>query len=184
MKKFIYLLVLLACQNTFAQKLVDRAGKIHFFSEAPLENIEASNEQVLGALDLATGNVAVSMLMKGFHFEKSLMEEHFNENYIESDKYPKATFTGKISPAEMVKIKGLNGTLELPATGDLTLHGVTKPVTATVKFVGDGKKLLVETTFIIKIEEYKIKVPSMLISNIAEEVAVDAHFSFNLSENP
>lgn len=178
------LLVLLLANQAVAQKLIDKEGKIHFFSEAPLENIEASNNQVIGALDLTTGNVAVSMLMKGFHFEKSLMEEHFNENYIESDKYPKSTFTGKIGPADLEKVKNLQSELKINIKGDLTLHGVTKTIDALVTFVKSGAQLQVSTEFIIKIEEYKIKVPSMLISNIAEEVATDAHFTFTLDQKP
>ncbi|WP_421876816.1 hypothetical protein [Marinoscillum sp.] len=83
---------IVAFNQLIAQPLIDRKGKASFYSEAPLEDIEAWNEEVLGAIDLEKGTIAVSMFIKGFHFDNSLMEEHFNENYLESEKYPKATF--------------------------------------------------------------------------------------------
>src|SRR5690606_39483792 len=92
----IAMLVVLT-QPLLAQRYLDRAGRASFYSKAPLEDIEAHTDQALCVLDAASGEVAASMLMKSFQFEKALMQEHFNEKYVESDKYPKATFAGKIT---------------------------------------------------------------------------------------
>src|SRR4030042_6695880 len=79
-----------------AQKYMTKNGYIGFFSHTPLEDIKADNNQVASVLDISTGEIVFQVLIKSFHFEKTLMEEHFNENYMESDKFPKSTFTGKI----------------------------------------------------------------------------------------
>ena len=156
-------------------RLLDRAGKVRFYSEAPVENIEATTNQALGVLDTMTNKVAVSILMKGFHFEKALMEEHFNENYVESDKYPKATFTGTIM--DEVDL-GQPGTVEAKVQGEMTIHGVTNPVEAVIKFVITEEKMTATTTFMIKVADYKIKIPTVVVNNIAEEVEVTANFNF------
>src|SRR6478735_335077 len=87
------------CNSLRAQTFMTRQGQISFTSKTPLENINAVNNEVATALDLQTGDIAFAVLIRSFHFEKALMEEHFNENYMESDKMPKATFKGKISNA-------------------------------------------------------------------------------------
>ena len=100
MKMLVITLISLFVVTSKAQSqdvIVDKQGVAHFFSEAPLEDIEATNKKAIGAIDMKKGTVAVSMLIKNFHFDKSLMEEHFNENYLESEKYPKASFKGTIT---------------------------------------------------------------------------------------
>ena len=182
-KKIILLVLSLAIQTlVLAQsRLLDRAGNVRFFSEAPLENIEATTQQALGVLDIESNKVAVSILMKSFHFEKALMEEHFNENYVESDKYPKATFTGIITnPVDYSE----NGISEINVKGELTIHGETKPVSALTTFNVKDKMIEVKTKFIVKVAEYKIKIPSVVIDNIAEEVEVTASFKFKKEETP
>jgi hypothetical protein len=159
--------------------IVDHNGKASFFSEAPMENIEALNEKVLGAIDLDKGILAVSMLIKGFHFERSLMEEHFNENYLESDKYPKATFKGVISNFSELDFSK-NGSFEAEADGEIEIHGVKKPLKTMVKFDVVGSKLAAATAFEIKVAEFDIEVPRLVIKNIAEVVEVKASFNFSL----
>ena len=110
-----------------AQRYMDRAGRATFFSSAPLEDIEASSGQVVGVLDVQSGEIAASMLMRSFRFRKSLMQEHFNENYVESHKYPKATFKGKVTNIAEIdvtkdgrytfKIDGDNGGQPPPPNG-------------------------------------------------------------------
>lgn len=160
---------------TAQDRMIDRAGRVRFYSSAPLENIEAINDQALGVLDLRNHKVAVSILMKGFHFEKALMEEHFNENYVESDQYPKATFTGTLSsPVDYSK----TGKVEVPVKGEMTIHGVTKLVETMVELDINEARIVAQTVFILAVADYGIKIPSMVISNIAEQVEVTAHFSF------
>ena len=100
-KSGLIILLITISSNLLAQNtLIDKKGKASFFSEAPMEDIDATNNEVIGAIDLEKGVLAATMQIKGFHFDKSLMEEHFNENYLESDKYPKASFKGKIEKRE------------------------------------------------------------------------------------
>ena len=113
--------------------IVDKQGVAHFFSEAPLEDIEATNKKAIGAIDMKKGTVAVSMLIKNFHFDKSLMEEHFNENYLESEKYPKASFKGTIRDFSSIDFS-TSGTYTAIAEGELDIHGISKPLTSDVEF--------------------------------------------------
>ncbi|MEP4535209.1 MAG: YceI family protein [Cyclobacteriaceae bacterium] len=183
MKQIKTLLIILICLPAMsnAQRLMDRNGKVHFFSEAPLEDIEATNKQALAVLDLSNGKVAVSMLMKGFHFEKSLMEEHFNENYVESDKHPKASFSGQLEGFDASALDNITDSLQFPASGKMSIHGVTKDVETVVTFTPEGGKISVRTQFWVKVDDYDIDIPKMVISNIAEEVLVTAQFSFERS---
>ena len=93
----------IGCQSWAQKQYFTRQGYVSFFSHTPVEDIKADNNQVLSILDLETGEIAVTMLVKSFTFEKALMQEHFNENYVESDKYPKASFKGIITNLEAVK---------------------------------------------------------------------------------
>src|SRR6186997_2075554 len=99
MKKIIFCLLVSITANVtaYSQKYFTKNGLISFFSKAQLENIKADNNQVLSTIDVATGSIQFSVLINGFHFPKATMEEHFNEDYMESGKYPKATFKGKIT---------------------------------------------------------------------------------------
>ncbi len=175
----IFMLMLLYVVSVNAQDvLIDKGGVAHFYSEAPVENIEATNEKAIGAYNPKDGSVAVTMFMKDFHFEKSLMEEHFNENYIESDKYPKATFKGKLDS------KGLDlskpGTYMQTVGGELTIHGITKKLRTEVEFVVSKEEVQVNTLFKVALEDHDIEIPKIVIMNIAEVVDVDAHFNFSL----
>lgn len=169
-------LLLITSLMSYSQRLMDSKAYIRFFSEAPLEDIEAINEKGLGALDMSAGKVAVSMNMKDFHFEKSLMEEHFNENYIESDKYPKATFAGSIQNFDAKSFSNITDSLTQSVAGKLTIHGVTKDVVLPIVFKKEGDELIAKAEFIVKIEEYDVEVPTLLIKNIAEEVLVTTVF--------
>lgn len=157
--------------------LIDKEGVAHFFSEAPLEDIEATNEKAVGAIDLKKGTVAVSMLIKNFHFEKSLMEEHFNENYLESEKYPKASFKGKIVNFESIDFSK-TGTVTAKADGELEIHGVSRTITSEVTFEILENAIKANTVFKVALEDHKIKIPKLVIKNIAEVVDVDVSFNF------
>lgn len=145
------------------------AGIISFFSKSPLENIEAVNKKVTMVLKSTTGDIQFGVTMLNFKFAKPLMEEHFNENYVESEKYPTCIFKGKI--AETIDYSK-DGEYKVTTKGTMTLHGVSKeveiPGTLTVK----GSNILLDSKFKIKVADYNIKVPSMYVQNIAEEVDV------------
>lgn len=150
-------------------------GTVTFFSKAPLEDIEAKNEKSQSIINAATGEVAVKVPIKGFVFPNSLMQEHFNENYLESDKHPFATFKGKIN--ETIDWN-TNGAYPVTATGKLTIHGVERNQTIAGKMqIADGK-INLTTDFIVALADHQIKVPSVVFMNIAEKIAVSIWFAY------
>lgn len=162
--------------NLNAQRYFTREGRIKFFSEAPLENIEANTNKALCIVDLGKGQVAVDLLIKSFEFEKKLMQEHFNENYLESDKYPKATFKGEFDvPEDLLALK--EGTYTVDVSGTITIHGVSKPLQTSLDLVVSGEEINTEFEFTAKVEDHEIKIPNLVIDNIAEEILVSANFN-------
>ena len=174
---FTLITILFQAQLLIAQPLIDRAGKASFYSEAPLEDIEAVNETLLGAIDLDKGTLAVSMSIKGFHFDNSLMEEHFNENYLESDKYPKAQFSGKIKDFSNLDFSKA-GSFEAVVEGLIEIHGVKKTLKTIVRFESSADRLLANTQFDIVVDDFDVDIPKLVIKNIAEVVEVKASFNF------
>jgi hypothetical protein len=154
-----------------AQKYVTKNGFIRFYSDAPVEKIEATNRQVNAAMDILTGDFVFRVLMKSFTFEKALMQEHFNENYAESDKFPNATFLGKI-----INIKEVNtskdGLYPVTVEGKLTIHGETKQVSETGTFEVKEGKLIGKTRFSIDLSDYKITIPSAVVNNISKTIEI------------
>ena len=129
MKKWIIIVsALIMVLEVSAQRYITKNGHIKFYSETPMETIEANNQQVNSALDISTGDFVFKVLMKSFEFEKALMQEHFNENYVESDKYPNSTFKGKVLNITDYDFKS-NNSYDVIVEGDLSMHGVTKKIT-------------------------------------------------------
>lgn len=172
MKKSIFLVAAsLIAMSVSAQKYMTRTGKVTFFSSTPVENIEAFNNDMACILDGASGDLAFIVPIKSFKFEKALMQEHFNENYMESDKFPKAEFKGKLVDPKAVNLSK-DGTYNVKATGKLTIHGVEKqvdiPGTITVK----GNTVSMASKFNVKTADYNIKIPAVAASKIAESIEV------------
>lgn len=166
------LFMLLITSGIFAQgKYFTREGNVQFKSDASLEKIEAKNNKVSSAIDSKSGKVEFAVLIKSFHFEKALMQEHFNENYMESDKFPKATFAGNITNLKDINFSK-EGSYKATVKGKLTIHGVTKDVTSTgtVKVVKGG--INVSNTFKVALADYGIEIPSVVKDKIAKEVDV------------
>lgn len=173
MKKIIYpiALILFIVASSFTGKYITKNGKISFYSDAPLEKIEAKNSQVNAALDSQNGALLFKVLIKSFIFEKALMQEHFNENYLESDKFPTAIFKGKITNLKEVNF-AKEGSYAVNVIGKLTIHGVTKAVKTTGTIAIKGKGLNVKSKFNIKIADYGVKIPGAVTGKIAEEVEI------------
>lgn len=173
MTKLITVLLLIFTSITIAKAQLytgrSEASTISFFSKSPLEDIYAINKKTTIVLKTTTNDIQFGVPMISFKFRKSLMEEHFNENYAESAKYPICTFKGKIN--EQIDYTK-DGEYKVSAKGTLNLHGVTKelesPGTLTIK----GNEIVITTTFKIKVADYNIKVPSLYVRNIAEVVDV------------
>lgn len=183
MKNILFiLLTIYSIHGTAQNRYITKNGHIQFFSEAPLENIEAHNHQVAGILDLAKNEVAISLLIKAFKFDKSLMEEHFNENYLESDKFPKAVFIGSFQGKEIID-PNKNGLYPVSINGKLTLHGVTRELQTTGIIEVVKNQLIAKTKFQISIKDYNIDVPTLVIKNIAEVVDVTVELPFTFQKN-
>ncbi len=155
--------------------MITRSGEIKFEASMPsFEEIAAKNNTVSCLFDTATGEIAVLALVKGFRFKIPLMEEHFNENYIESDQFPKATFKGNVINFVASKVTATKTTFDVE--GDLTLHGVTKKIKSKMTFLQSGDKLIASCTFKVKPSDYNIKIPSVVKSKIAESVEIALKF--------
>ena len=153
------------------QKFITKNGYIGFFSHTPMEDIKGDNNQVASVLDISTGDMVFQALVKSFHFEKALMEEHFNENYMESDKFPKSTFRGKITNLSSVDFNK-PGKYDVTVEGDLNMHDVTNKVTVkgTVEVVQGG--VTASSKFNVVPEDYKISIPGVVRDNIAKTLEV------------
>lgn len=176
--RFLLLCLLLVMSGGQAQsRYFTRSGNISFFSEEIIENIEAHNKQVSSFLDVTTGKVVFSVPMKAFIFKKALMQEHFNENYIESHKFPKSTFKGAIE-----NIKGVNlqqdGVYKVKVAGQLTLHGVAKPITADGILEVKGGRIGARSVFEVKPEDYAIEIPLLVRNHIAKIIQVKVNLFY------
>lgn len=169
-----FLLIAFLINQSYAQKYLTKNGHIKFFSSAPLENIEAHNRQVNAALDVSTGEFVFRVLIKSFEFEKALMQEHFNENYMESHKFPNATFTGKVINIKEIDL-AKDGTYPVEVEGKLTIHGVTKDIKEKGTFTIKDGVIHGFSKFYVRVADYDIKIPKAVVNNIAEviEVTVD-----------
>jgi hypothetical protein len=171
-----YLLSLLICvcvlSKANAQIFLTRNATISFFSSTPMEDIKAVNNQSAAAIDVSKKNLAFNCLLKGFRFPKALMQDHFNENYVESDKYPQASFNGNYTGDIDVS---KNGSYNVTASGDLKLHGVTKKISvpATIE-VKDGE-LIAKSNFKVSPADFNIDIPSLVRDKIEKQIAVSVN---------
>ncbi|MDB5253594.1 MAG: YceI family protein [Flaviaesturariibacter sp.] len=160
-----------SCLTATAQRYFTKSGHIDFSSKAALENIRAVNKSVTCVLDTKTGAVQFSVLMKGFSFEKALMQEHFNENYVESDKFPKAEFRGTITNNGEIDYSK-PGSYTVNVKGLLTIHGVTKPVeTSGTIQVGDGA-IQASASFQVLVSDYRISIPAVVRDNVSNTIRI------------
>lgn len=177
MKKTILLLVYITTTLTWSQILISNKSEIHFFSSTPLENIEATSKQATAALNTQTGEISVNISIKSFKFSNTLMQEHFNENYMESEKYPTATFKGKISDIKTVNFNQ-EGQYTTEIKGLLTVHGVTKERTLNATIIINKNKTIGNLNFEIALKDHNIEVPEIVFQKIAEIIKVNVSFDF------
>ncbi|MEO0572076.1 MAG: YceI family protein [Bacteroidota bacterium] len=168
-RTILFLLLVLPLSAVFAQsRLIARQGQVSFFSYTSVENIEATNNQAFSLIDIEKKEIAISILMRAFVFKKALMREHFNESYIESDIFPKATFEGNIIdfdtslPQSQTKI----------VKGTITLHGVTKEKEIKTTIVNDKNQVVLTGKFSMTVADYEIKIPPIVAGNIAKTIEV------------
>jgi polyisoprenoid-binding protein YceI len=160
--------------NTLAQKYTVEKSFVSFYSHAAIEDITADNTKAVSIFNASTADIAFSIPIKEFQFAKSLMKEHFNEKYMDSEKYPKSTFQGKIVGFD----SKATGAQNVKATGKLTIHGETKEVELPGTIEVLGTNLVMKSKFIVKLEDYKIAIPQLMWQNIAEQVEVTVDFTY------
>jgi hypothetical protein len=153
------------------QKYMTKNGFIGFYSHTPMEDIKADNNQVVGVLDISTGEMVFQALIKSFHFDRALMEEHFNENYMESEKFPKSLFKGKITNLASIDFSK-TGTYDVTVEGDLTIRDVTNKISTkgTIEVVNGG--INANSKFNIVPEDYKITIPGVVRDKFDKSMAV------------
>lgn len=175
-----YLLLCTICfwgWSANAQLFATQTGEVSFFSKTPMEDIDAVNKQVGSIINSDNNEVAVQMRVTNFIFPNKLMQEHFNENYLETDKYPSATFKGKIKEAVDLRVAG---TYSVTAAGTANIHGVLRPVELKGTIVSTGKSLNLTCQFDIKLNEYKIDIPKIVFAKLAEIIKVRGSFQYNI----
>ena len=173
MKLFLTFLVLLLnfFEASAQAKYFTKTGRVSFYSKSPMENIEAVNNKLMSVWDIENGQIEFAILMKGFEFEKALMQEHFNENYVESDKFPKATFKGVVENSKSIS-ETTNNTTNVKVSGNLTLHGVTNPVNTTATIVVKNGTISASCTFNILLQDYQISIPSIVADKINKKIDI------------
>jgi polyisoprenoid-binding protein YceI len=179
MRKLFLLLFLCAAQFTlFAQNSIysTTSGEINFFSKAPLEDIDAKNNQAVSLLNTSNNEIVVRVPMRGFQFRNKLMQEHFNENYMESERFTHATFKGKVN--ETIDYQKA-GTYDVSATGILNIHGVNQKRTLKGKLTISDNAMSLITNFNVMLVDHKIKVPTLVFNKIAETIAVSTTFNYS-----
>ncbi|GEC77318.1 hypothetical protein FAQ01_01880 [Flavobacterium aquatile] len=177
MKKIaIITLCFLAGTTVFSQKLLTRNGAVKFEATMPsaLEEIAGSNATASCIFNETTGDFVTLVLVKGFKFKSPLMEEHFNENYLESSKFPKSTFKGKVLNFDKSKLTTSKTAYELE--GDLTIHGITKKIKTKIYLSKDANKVNAQSDFSVKLSDYNIEIPSLVKDKISKEVKLSTQF--------
>lgn len=179
MKKIIIILVAVLGFTTLsqAQKHITKEGIIEIFSQTSLFTIEAKNQKVASILNTENGEVVASTLVRSFKFKEALVEEHFNENYMESHLHPKSVFKGKIKNFNDIDLNK-DGTYQITISGNLTMHGETLPVETTGELTIKNGKISAKTEFLVSLEAYKIKVEENYKDRINDEIQLIVHFDY------
>ena len=171
---FALTLVLTASAAGAQQRFFAETPSINFFSDGLVEDITAVNHKVTSIFDALNGDIAYLMNVKDFQFVNKLMQTHFNEKYMESEKYPKSSFQGKVSGFNLTN----GGTQQVRAAGKLTIHGVVREVDVPGTIEVNGNKLILKAKFMVKLEDYKITVPQVVWDKIAQQVEVTLEFVY------
>lgn len=172
---FVVAIVLVSVNLATGQKYKATKGFVSFFSTTPVEDIKAVNNAVGSLLNTETGDLVFSINISDFQFEQSLMKEHFNEKYMETEKYPKARFVGKLSALR----NDVAIAQEVKATGKMTMHGVTRDIEVTGTLQKTGDAWVMKAKFPVRLKDYQIEIPKLLWEKIAEVVDVTVDLSYS-----
>ena len=171
MKRILIFLFLTQGFLAYPQKYFTKTGTINFKAGTALEDIDALNKSATAIFDVATGAIEVAVLQKGFEFRRALMQEHYNENYVESDKFPKAVFKGTLVDLSKVDFKK-DGAYPTIAKGILELHGKKKEVEVPVSLTVTGGVVSSNATFSVQVSDFDIKIPGAVKDKISPTVDI------------
>jgi polyisoprenoid-binding protein YceI len=177
---FFVALIVMGFTSIKAQdKYFTKDASINFDATAKSspETIAGKSTTGSSVIDGATGNMEFAVLIKSINFEKALMQEHFNENYLESSKFPKAMFKGKIDNLKDINFKK-DGTYKANISGNLTIHGVTKPVKTTANFQVNGQRINATTDFSVVMKDYKVSIPSLVKDKVAKTATIQVEANY------
>ena len=173
MKYIAFILFLLI--QTFQSKAQTYSAKeiyVHFFSSAPIADIEAITNTATTTLNIEKKEVEIELKVSNFKFKKALMQAHFNEKYIESEKYPNSTFKGKFK--EVINLEK-DGVYTINLEGRFSIHGIERAKTLNCVITVKDHKITFQTAFKLLSADYKIKAPDVLYRKVGQEVSVDAN---------
>lgn len=173
MNRLLFLFLFLFNFQVKAQIFLGNEGNISFFSETPLENISAVNKNVSAVFDASTNDLVFQLKITDFIFPNALMQEHFNENYLESDIYPNSTFLGKVN---------LDNKDKAIVEGDLTMHGISNNIIASGDFFQDENTVTILAEFSVKLDEFSIKIPTIVMYKIAEKINIKVNIKLKKVE--
>ncbi len=176
MKNILYILVFISL-NVFSQnKYLTKTGALNFEASVPsFEEVKAKNSSVTAIINTENGEFASLALVKGFRFKNALMEEHFNENYAESDKFPKAIFKGTITNFSIDKLNKTNTSFKI--NGTLSFHGKTVSTENIILSISKSDEVISITgNFIVKASDFDIDIPKVVKSKVTNDVKVSFNF--------
>jgi hypothetical protein len=175
----IAIILIVLASPVFSQKrYFTKSGQINF-SAGTGEDIDGVNKATTSVFDAGTGQIEFAVLVKGFEFKRALMQEHFNENYMESDKFPKSIFKGKIISIDKVNFQK-DGSYPVTVKGVLDLHGVKKEVETTGTLKVTGEMVHSDATFTVLLADYKITIPSLVKDKISQTVTIKVNCNYNV----
>lgn len=179
MKTLSVIILILAAFNVNAQDYLTRNGNIGIYSHTDLEDVKGNNNEVVSLLNSTTGSFDFKVPIKSFHFVKAAMEDHFNdENYMETDKYPKAGFSGKISNMADINFSK-DGVYTVTVSGNLTVKDVTKAVTAKGTITVKNNKVSVQSVFTVKRKDYHVMGQSFVQSKLSDDIQITVNCDYD-----
>lgn len=181
MKKIsvIVLGILMVTTATAQKRYFTKTGNVYFEAGTVVEAIDGTNKSTSSVFDAVTGQIQFGILVKGFEFKSALMMEHFNENYMESDKYPKSMFTGKITNIDKINFQK-DGTYPATVKGTIEIHGVKKDIETTGSFKVSGETVLVTASFVVTLEDFKIEIPGLVKDKISKTAKIKVNCNYNI----
>ncbi|MFY7860850.1 MAG: YceI family protein [Chitinophagales bacterium] len=168
-KNILIIAFCIISQRSHAQTWFSKNTQVRIFSSTPIEDIDAKTNTAVLALNEKSGKVLMKLQIKSLNFPKKLMQEHFNENYMESDKYPTAEFEGVI---QNIPDFNVHKTTELKAKGTITIHGVKREIDVPISLTTSKDKVVGQSTFKVKCADYNVEIPKIVLKNIAEDIEV------------